>query len=150
MSQHIGVGGAWKPIVGDWIGVGGAWKRVSQEYIGVGGAWKLMYSALTVAAPDVSGSNSGFAASGSVTSSTCIPVVTYGSGSYTYSWAHVSTASGNTPSISNASVANVSWSATVTDGTQSVSTWRLTVTDTTYGISETDDVTVTLAWTNLS
>jgi len=150
MTDYIGVGGAWKTKAAEWIGVGGAWKAIAAEWIGVGGAWKLCYSALAVTASNVTGSSSGAAASGLVTSSTS-PSTTPsgGSGNYTYLWAHVSTSSGNTPGVSLSTLANPSWSATVADGTDSVSTWRVTVTDTTYGVSATDDITVTLTWTDI-
>lgn len=108
-------------------------------------------SAMSVSANDVSGSAGGFAQAGSVSTSGSSPntTVTGGTSPYTYAWTHISTASGNTPGISNASSANPLWSATVTDGEESVSTWRVTATSSGGGSSASDQITVTLTWTNL-
>jgi hypothetical protein len=150
MTESIGVGGSWKTVTGQWVGVSGAWKRVAHKWIGVGGAWKLAYSALSVSAADAVGSDSGVASSGSVTATMTAPTVLYGSGSYSYLWTHVSTASGSTPSITFSTTATPQFNATVSDPPGSaVSTWKVVVTDTVYGGSEEDTATVTLNWTDL-
>lgn len=151
MTDHIGVGGAWKVKASEWIGAGGAWKPIAAEWIGVGGAWKVAYVALSVSTTDVDGGADGFAASGAVTGTGTATTPSGGSGNYTYLWEHISTSSGSTPLIvgGNAAQANPTWGGTVSDGTPSVSVWQVTVTDTTYGVTATDTATVTLTWTNL-
>ena len=64
-------------------------------------------------------------------------------GAATFLWEHVSTASGNTPIVNNATLRDPVWSANVEDATDSVSTWRITVTDST-GRSGDTTITVTL------
>jgi hypothetical protein len=153
MAEYIGVGGDWKVKAAEWIGVGGEWKVVAVEWIGVGGEWKVMYSALSVGATDVTGYAEGLAASGTVLSDATSTTASGGSGNYTYLWAHVSTASGNTPSPGGGTQLtsqNPRWTATVADATDSVSTWQVTVTDTTYGVTATDTITVTLDWQNMT
>lgn len=111
---------------------------------------------LRVTANAVSGFDQGFAPSGNVATGegggTASPntTVTNGSGTYTYSWAVVSTASGNTPSISSSTAQNPSWNTAVADGTPSDSTWRVTVTDSGTGATAQTDINVLLVWTNLS
>lgn len=109
-------------------------------------------SAMSVTASNVFNSSGGFASSGSVNSSGAppSPVVTGGTSPYTYSWAHVSTSSGNTPGINNASTENPVWSATVQAGIDSVSTWRLTVTSSGGGSSAQVTITVNLTWNDLN
>lgn len=106
---------------------------------------------LKVTATNVSGAASGPAASGPVQSGNTTTTVTGGSGTYTYSWAHVSTASGPTPNISSVTISNPSWGhPSVDDTPNSLSTWRVTVTDTFYNISSSATMTVTLNWTDNS
>lgn len=100
---------------------------------------------ISVTASNVTGSDSGAAPAGSVSSTTNPnPVVVGGSGTITYSWSHVSTSSGNTPNINSATAENPVWDATVADGTDSVSTWELEVTR--GGRTATCQITVTLTW----
>jgi hypothetical protein len=151
MTEHIGVSGAWKPIVGQWIGVGGAWKSITAKWIGVGGAWKLCYSALTAVASNITKNSSGFATSGTVTSNgDAVSTVTGGSGSYTYSYSLLGTTSGPTATIISGSATNspVFRAVAVEDGTSSITEWRQTVTDASFGNVTTDDFTVTLTWIN--
>lgn len=152
MSEYIGVGGAWKTKAAEWIGVGGSWKVIAAEWIGVGGAWKIMYSALAIdASPNTAyGGGSGFSPSGPVESELVSTITSGGSGYYTYQWDHVSTSQGNTPTATHPTASTSRFTATVSDGTDSISTWRVTVTDTTYGVTATDTVTVQLTWTNLT
>ena len=153
MSNWIGVGGSWKAVTNQYVGVGGSWKQIEQKWIGVGGSWKLEFSALAETHDlNTYGVASGAASSGTVNTSPDIPnlVVTGGSGSYTYSWYHVTTLSGNTPTCLSPTSANPYWTATVTDGTQSLSQWRCTITDSVYGNSITSDVaTIGLTWTQI-
>lgn len=106
-------------------------------------------SAMSVSANNVNEANSGFAPSGNVSGSGTNTTVTGGTAPYTYSWTHLGTSSGNTPSISNAAAANPNWSASVTDVESSVSTWRVTATSSGGGSSASKQITVTLTWTNL-
>lgn len=149
MAEHVGVGGAWKAITGQWVGVGGAWKLVTQKWIGVGGVWKLAYSALTAVISDVTKNQIGSGASGNVTSDAAsIVTPSGGSGSYTYSYTLNSVTSGPTPSISSGGTTGSPrfQALSVSDGTPSVSTWTGTITDSTYGNSVQDTFTVTLRW----
>ena len=145
MTISVGVGGAHKNVVGMWVGSGGAWKYVTSVSVGSGGAWKLAFAPLDVTCANILGDNIGSTFSGSV-SANANASVQYGSGNYSYSWVRNSTTSGNTPTISSASVLNPTFTAAVTAPTNSVSTWTLTVTDVTYGISDSVTVTVTLDW----
>ena len=148
MPEHIGVGGAWKAVTGQWVGVGGAWKLVTQKWIGVGGAWKLAYSALTATAINIYKFADGPTLNGTVTSD-ATPAVTVsgGSGSYTYSWAHVSTSQGNTPTIlSGGTTDSPRFTVTAQNLVPSISVWTVTVTDSTYLNSTTASPTITLEW----
>jgi hypothetical protein len=152
MSEHIGVSGAWKPIVGQWIGVSNAWKIITNKWIGVGGVWKMAYAALTADAVNVFKNTSGSGSSGTVTSTgSTVTTVTGGSGSYTYSYSLLTVTSGPTASVfSNSTTDHPSFRSTsVSDGTPSVTQWRVTVTDSSYGNSTTDDFQVTLSWTGI-
>lgn len=106
-------------------------------------------SAMSVTASNVSGSAGGFANSGDVYGSGTKTTVTGGTAPFTYSWAHISTSSGDTPAISGPTTANPSWSANVDDIPASVSTWRVTVTSSGGVSSAQATITVTLNWTNL-
>jgi hypothetical protein len=101
---------------------------------------------LSVTADDVSGFSSGPSFSGFVTTSGSPNTTpTGGVGPYTYAWTHISTSGGNTPTVSSSTAQNPSWSATVSDGDDSISTWRVTVTDSGSRTASTD-ITVTLTW----
>lgn len=100
---------------------------------------------LAVSANAVYGFNSGSSASGSVTSSAAVLSVTGGTSPYSYSWSHVSTSSGNTPTISNSAISNPTFSATVSNNVASISTWEVTVTDNVSATASTY-VSVTLIW----
>ncbi len=103
--------------------------------------------ALSVTASDVSAVDSGFAASGTVSSIGESPNTTPSGGTspYTYAWTHLGTSSGVTPTISSSTAQNPYWVATVNSGDPSVSTWRVTVTDS-GARTASDDITVTLTW----
>jgi hypothetical protein len=100
---------------------------------------------LTVSANTVHGFDSGASASGSVTSSPAALTVSGGTSPYTYSWSHVSTSSGNTPTISSSTAADPTFTATVTSGESSISTWEVTVTDNVSATASTY-VSVSLTW----
>lgn len=104
-------------------------------------------TALGVGASDVSGFEFGSSSSGSVTSiGTPGTSVAYGTGPYTYSWTLESSISGAVPTISpSSSNPNPDWTATVVDGTDSVSIWRITVTDSLSATASTT-IKVTLTW----
>lgn len=106
---------------------------------------------LSVSANNVSETFFGFSPSGSVNSSAQSPGTTPSGGAspYTYAWTHLSTSGGSTPSISSSTAQNPFWTATVSDGDPSISTWRVTVTDNAAQTAS-DDITVTLTWTNIS
>lgn len=114
------------------------------------GAGKLLLvtgNTLSVTASNVSGSDSGPIAAGTVVSSnTPNPSVQGGSGAITYAWTHVSTSSGGTPTISASGIANPSWDAVVNDGIPSSSIWKLTITR--DGRTASVNITVTLTWTD--
>lgn len=100
-------------------------------------------SSLTVSATDVSETDEGAANNGPVSGqSTATPSGAVGT--ITYSWAHLSTSSGSTPSISSSTAQSPTFSATVNESINSVSTWRVTATDD-LGSAQ-DTITVTLNW----
>lgn len=106
---------------------------------------------LSVSADDVTKVTTGSGTSGVVTSDAGASntVTTGGATPYSFAWSHLSTSSGNTPSISDATVSEPTWSATVSQSTDSVSSWKVTVTDS-IGTTAEDTITVTLSWTNTS
>ena len=105
---------------------------------------------LSVTADNVSGTNFGSSFSGTVYSENS-PNTTPANGTapYTYAWTHISTSSGNTPTVVSATDQNPSWYADVDDGVPSESVWRVTVTDSVAATAQTD-ITVTLTWVNIS
>lgn len=104
---------------------------------------------LSVSANAVYGFDSGPSISGSVTSGAAVVTASGGTTPYTYAWTHISTTTGNTPTISSSSISNPTFSATVFDGVQSSSTWQITVTD---GASDVASayVSVSLTWRDTS
>lgn len=151
MPASIGSGGAWKGTLGWNIGAGGVWKSILGMWIGAGGAWKSFFASLAVSASNVSGFVDNNSPCATVFSSgSPNPIVTGGSGSYTYAWSFVAVTSGfHTPpfSINNASAANPTWSKNVCCDS-CIETWRLTVTDTVTGAVASTDITVTLIHTS--
>lgn len=115
----------------------------------VGTVGSIPDTELSVSVVNISKVQLGSGASGSVTSDPANTTVSGGTSPYTYSWSHIATTQGNTPSISSSTVNNPTFNATVYDGYQSISTWQLTVTD---NVSDTAStyVTVTLTWVNIS
>lgn len=100
-------------------------------------------------ATSVSGYDEGASSSGSVTSSNTSTTPYNGTSTYTYSWSHLSTLSGNTPTISSSTISNPYWFATVADGTDSISFWRVVVTDSSSPQQVTAaDIAVQLTWVN--
>lgn len=101
----------------------------------------------SVVANDVFGFDSGPAFSGNVSTLGDSPNTTASGGTppYTYAWSHVSTSSGNTPTISSATAQNPYWFVAAEDGISSESVWRVTVTD---SVSATGsyDINVSLTW----
>lgn len=131
-----------------WINDSGTWTKVRATWENNNGTWRAVQCALAVTSGSASGAASGAASFGLVSGSQNSPTtVTDSVGSISYSWVHVSTTSGPTPSITGATTAAPSWSATVSEGTPSSSSWRLTVTDATTGATATVLIAVTLTWT---
>ncbi|MEN9314394.1 MAG: hypothetical protein RIS35_787, partial [Pseudomonadota bacterium] len=94
----------------------------------VGTGSKLEIFTVTVAA--ISGTASGAAGSGDVTSSAASVTLTNGTAGYTYSWEHIGQILGETPTCSNATAAAPTFSRTGVDANEpSTSIWRCTVTD---------------------
>lgn len=141
---------SWLPVRQVWANNNGTWTRVRAVWENNNGTWRVIQASFQVDASNGSGSASGFSNSGLVVGSTNPVTVTGNIGSVSYSWSHLSTAQGPTPSIVGPTTSAPSFEATVTDGTQSISSWRVTVTDATTGSTATDDMTVTLTWTNLN
>lgn len=107
---------------------------------------------LRVSASDVHGQDSGFTPSGTVIASGANPVVTGGSGNYTYSWVQTGPAADGGPfSINSASLESPTWSdnrsSTHSDNNED---WTLTVTDTANGATASVTISVTLTWVNLN
>lgn len=108
----------------------------------------------SVSASSVTKAQSGFSSSGTVSTATApakSPNTTPSGGTpaYTYAWTRLSTTSGPNPTISNSAVQNPTWSASVSDGTDSVSTWQVVATDSTTATASTT-IVVTLVWNNLA
>jgi hypothetical protein len=94
----------------------------------VGTGSKIEIFTVTVAA--ISGTASGAAGSGDVTSSAASVTLTNGTSAYTYLWEHVGTILGETPTCSSTTAAAPTFSRTAVDGNEpSTSIWRCTVTD---------------------
>jgi len=106
-------------------------------------------TSLSVTVSNISKTAFGYGSSGTVTSNSASTTVSGGTSPYTYSWSHISTTQGNTPTISNSTVDNPTFSATVIQDNQSISTWQLTVTDNVSATASTY-VTVTLTWVNIN
>ena len=105
---------------------------------------------LSVSANAVHGFNSGASSSGTVTSSAAVVTASGGTTPYTaYSWSHISTSSGVTPTISNSAISNPTFSATVINFQTAVSTWEVTVTDSASNTASTY-VSVSLTWFDTS
>jgi hypothetical protein len=100
---------------------------------------------LSVTANAVFGFNSGAQTSGTVTSSAAVVNASGGTTPYTYSWTHISTASGSTPTISDSAISNPTFTATVTSNQIAISTWQVTVTDDDSN-SASAYVSVSLTW----
>lgn len=84
----------------------------------------------TVTLPGITGTASGMAGTGNVTSAAASLTLTNGTASYTYLWEHLVTIGGETPTCSSTTAAGPTFSRTDVDGNQpSVSIWRITVTD---------------------
>ena len=141
---------------------GSSWSLANQVYFWNGSAWQaasriwrwdptnnwiMCYSTPSPSCGTVSGSNSGLAVSGSVTSSAAAVSIGGGfSGSASYAWAYVSGDAGIL--CSNATASNPTWTkSSVAAGTVSA-VWSLTVTDTVTGATALIDVTIQLTWTN--
>lgn len=94
----------------------------------VGSGSKVEIFTVTVAA--ITGTASGAAFSGDVTSAAASVTLTNGTASYTYSWEHVGTILGETPTCSSTTAASPTFSRTAVDSNEpSTSIWRVTVTD---------------------
>jgi len=103
---------------------------------------------LSISGNTVHGFDSGNSFFGTVTSAAASVTASGGTEPYTaYSWSHISTSSGNTPSISNSAISNPTFTATVSSGTSSVSTWEVTVTDSASDTASTY-ISVSLTWFN--
>jgi len=104
-------------------------------------------NAFSVAASSVSKTDSGFAASGTVTTSeTPGTTPTGGTAPYTYAWTKFSGSS--VPAVSDATAQNPTWSGTVNSEVEEVAVWRVMVTDDAGAIAF-RNITVTLRWFNL-
>jgi hypothetical protein len=100
---------------------------------------------LSISGNTVHGFDSGNAFSGTVTSSAASITASGGSTPYSYSWSHISTSSGLTPTISNSAISNPTFTSTVFSGVSSVSTWEVTVTDSASNTASTY-ISVSLTW----
>ncbi len=98
---------------------------------------------LAVVASNVSRTRSGPTPDGTVTT-VALPntTITGGVAPYTQAWTRQS---GDSPTISDNTALNPTWSATVTSGDPNVSVWRVTVTDA-MSSTASYDITVTLTW----
>lgn len=138
----------------------GAWALANQVYFWDGAAWQpasriwrwdptnkwvMVYSTPVIACSPISGSNSGLAVSGTVTSSAASTSISGGfSGSASYAWTYVSGDAGIT--CSNAASSSPTFTKTATSGTSGV--WKVSLTDTITGATSNVNVTITLTWTN--
>lgn len=105
-------------------------------------------SGLAVTANSVTRTQSGFSASGTVTTTQSANAnATGGTPPYTWAWARVSGSSDI--AVSSATSQDPSWSAAVLDGAPEIAVWRITVTDDNSNTA-TADITITLRWNNLA
>lgn len=94
----------------------------------VGTGSKVEIFAVTL--PAITGTASGMAGSGSVTSAAASLTLSNGTSTYTYLWEHLVTIGGETPTCSSTTAAGPTFTRADVDGNQpSVSIWRITVTD---------------------
>lgn len=152
MSHMVRVAGTYRSVK-TFVRVSGTY-RCASRWVRVSGTYRQVSVCLSVTADSflriVNAPGPGCTACSSVTSLSTSPnvVVTGGSGSYTYSWARTSGASAcGAFTISNAAIANPTWTATVC-GTTCSETWQVTVTDTVGGATGTAGITVQLRQTN--
>lgn len=100
---------------------------------------------LTVSANNVTGKASGYATSGTVTSSIPSTNPEGGKEPYTYLWEKVS---GSSAAVSDSTARNPSWSDTVGGFVPETAVWRVTVTDA-DGETAQKSINVSLRWISL-
>lgn len=129
--------GAWKSATVPYIYESGSYHAVNQGWIYESGAWHLFFTSLSVAASNVSATES-LNVGPCATPETGTPgtTVTGGSGSFTYAWSYVS-GDTNTQTDPNSTVQNPKWFPTApglctsSGGTALAdAVWKVVVTDT--------------------
>jgi hypothetical protein len=107
---------------------------------------------LLVQASNVVGSGSGFASSGSVSTTGSLPnpTIAGGTGSYTYQWSRVGAAAAVPFNVSSPTSTEPTWSVNNMPEGEYVETWKLEVVDTVSGAKGDVTISVTLSWANLS
>jgi hypothetical protein len=107
---------------------------------------------LLVQASNVAGSASGFAPSGSVSTSGDLPnpTVSGGTGSYTYQWSRVGAAAAVPFNVTAPTQPNAVWSVNNIPAGEHVEQWRLEVVDTVSGAKGDVTISVTLSWADLN
>jgi hypothetical protein len=143
-------GGTWRTMSGVYYNDSGTWRTIAEAWYNDSGTWRKVWPNVThhtstISPNFVSGTGVDTIAPPSnvtaTTNTTTVSIVSGGSGSYTYSWAHVS---GDTFSVSDATAATTYFAKTaLADGSTYTGVYRCTITDTGDGnYQTTQDVTV--------
>lgn len=149
----VGSGASWHCSAKPWPGAGGTFRAPKAAWVGNGGTWKPFYSTPSVSASNVGGSVTDATGTGTPNTSAQSPNTTL-SGSYFptvgFNWACSANCTGI--SISNSVAQNPSWSATLSASCQSSntanSTWSVTATDGIGYQAVSNNITVSLTYTN--
>lgn len=104
---------------------------------------------MSVSIASISGSNSGFAPTGNVTSSAAVVTITNGTAPYTYSWTKQLDALGTTTISSNTSSGPTFSATDVPDSTAYTSIWNCQVTDTNSNVAN-GTAYVRLLWIDIT
>jgi len=151
MSFNMKVSGTWQTLTKGYVKIAGTWQQIQSAWVKVAGTWQQVYVWFTASVSDStpSGSNSGAAPSGSVTSNTTTVTPSGGTAPYTYAWTINGSPATSGPFTCTAPTgATTAWNATVgaLDADKN-EVWKCTVTDDDANTTEIN-VTVTLTWTD--
>lgn len=157
MPISVNDGGTWKELTEVHVNDGGSWKECTEVHVNDGGTWKEVHSAsspiVMSAGANRTKNGNGMSECGNVgNTAAATATASGGQGSLTYLWEQTGTPAEHGPyNISNANVLQPTWGkpSVCFDDSPKTETWRLTVTDEGVG-NETDTITVTLNWSDIS